>query len=245
VERLALAFESAAPHRRVPDLEMLTRYDAALSAEADQIDLVVAGAYEAMAHFDLFAAQAMLYFATVSFAEASQRLVPKESAAWGGFLGVGDPVLEHLSRESLRRLRQITQRKGETGTAAERAAFAQWIARSIAPRNVAGLADPARRNLYPVDFDALIERHELLGLSRGQLLEALPALRGMTIPPPFPLAGAALPPHSTRAQKKILHNQDLLSQIVGNQVKIIRNQQAIIKNQKKIMQATRAKTRGR
>ena len=37
-------------------------------AEGDQIDLIAAGAYEAVGHFDLFAAQAMLYFATVSFA---------------------------------------------------------------------------------------------------------------------------------------------------------------------------------
>jgi len=208
VERLALAFESAAHRRRVPDLDILTRYDAALAAEADQIDLVVAGAYEAMAHFDLFAAQAMLYFATVSFAEASQRLVPKEAAAWGGFLGVGDPVLGPMARESLRRLRQITGRQSETGSTAERADFAQWIAESIAPRNIAGLADPARRNLYPVDFDALIERHELLGMSRAKLLEALPALRGMSTPPVLPLAGAALPRHSTRAQHAISHQMD-------------------------------------
>ena len=79
VERLALAFESAATKGRVPTHEVLERYDAALSAEADQIDLVVAGAYEAMAHFDLFAAQAMLYFATVSFAEVSQRLAPGDA----------------------------------------------------------------------------------------------------------------------------------------------------------------------
>ena len=133
VERLALAFESAARNRRVPDPDVLTRYDAALSAEADQIDLVVAGAYEAMAHFDLFAAQAMLYFAAVSFAEASQRLVPQESVAWNGFLGVGDPVLGPLPREALRRLRQITQRRGEVGTADERREFVDWITRAIAP----------------------------------------------------------------------------------------------------------------
>ena len=186
VERLALAFESAARNRRVPDPEVLTRYDAALSAEADQIDLVVAGAYEAMAHFDLFAAQAMLYFATVSFAEASQRLVPKESAAWNGFLGVGDPVLEPLARDSLRRLRQITQGRGSIGTSAERRGFEDWIGHAIAPRNIAGLADPARRNLYPVDFDALIEHHALLGMSRDQLVQALPALRGMTSPARIP-----------------------------------------------------------
>jgi FADH2 O2-dependent halogenase len=181
VERLALAFESAARNRRVPDPDVLTRYDAALSAEADQIDLVVAGAYEAMAHFDLFAAQAMLYFATVSFAEASQRLVPKESAAWNGFLGVSDPVLEPLARDSLRRLRQITQGRGDIGTSAERRGFEDWIGHAIAPRNIAGLADPAR-NLYPVDFDALIEHHALLGMSRDQLVRGLPALRGMAPP---------------------------------------------------------------
>jgi hypothetical protein len=169
----------------VPDLAILTRYDTALSAEADQIDLVVAGAYEAMAHFDLFAAQAMLYFGTVSFAEASQRLLPGESAAWNGFLGVGDPVLGPLARESLERLRLVTQRRGAVGSPSERLAFSGWIAREIAARNIAGLADPARRNLYPVDFDALIEAHALLGMSREQLVEKLPALRGMSPQPSF------------------------------------------------------------
>jgi FADH2 O2-dependent halogenase len=185
VERLALAFESAAERRRVPDLDVLARYDAALGAEADQIDIVVAGAYEAMTHFDLFAGHAMLYFATVSFAEASQRLVPDESAPWNGFLGVGDPVLESLPRESLRRLRQITQRRGEAGTPDERRVFAEWIRHAIAPRNIAGLADPARHNLYPVDFDALIQRHDVFGMSRDQILAALPMMRGMGPQPAF------------------------------------------------------------
>ena len=76
VERLALAFEAAASSTRVPDPATLARYDSALSAEADQIDRVVAGAYESMSHFDLFAAHAMLYFGIVSFAEVSQRLQP-------------------------------------------------------------------------------------------------------------------------------------------------------------------------
>ena len=96
VERLGLMFEDAAPGARVPDIASLDRYACALSAEADQIDTLVAGAYDSMAHFDLFAAQAMLYFATVSFAEVGQRIAPDEAAAWRGFLGVGDPVLEPL-----------------------------------------------------------------------------------------------------------------------------------------------------
>lgn len=185
VERLALAFESAAAGRRIPDAELLARYDAALRAEADQIDRVVAGAYDAMSHFDLFSAQAMLYFAAVSFAEVRQRLMPDESAPWSGFLGVGDPVLDGLPRESLQRLRRITRRSAETGSAAERAAFAAWIDASIAPRNVVGLADAARHNLYPADLDTLIDRHALLGLTRDAMLDALPRLRGLGPEPIF------------------------------------------------------------
>ena len=184
VERLALAFESASSGPRLPDLEVLSRYESALDAEADQIDLVVAGAYEAMAHFDLFAAQAMLYFATVSFAEASQRLAPDDSVAWKGFLGVGDSVLGELPRASLARLRAITGSDGRAGNGEQRAAFVDWITAAVAPRNIAGLAVPQRRNLYPADFGDLIEGHALLGMTRDQVIEALPRLRGV---PPTPV----------------------------------------------------------
>jgi FADH2 O2-dependent halogenase len=185
VERLALAFEDAARGDRKPDAATLARYDAALSEEGDQIDLVVAGAYEALAHFDLFAAQAMLYFTSVSFAEVSQRLAAADDVSWKGFLGVGDPVLGPLARESFERLRRITGERGAPGSASERAEFVDWLGRAIAPRNVAGLADPERHNLYPVDFDVLMERHALLGMTREQLLERLPALRGLGPEPMF------------------------------------------------------------
>ena len=159
IERLAQCFEDG-----MPRAEDLARYETMLSAEADQIDRLVAGAYDAMARFDLFAAHAMIYFATVSFAEVRQRLVKADP--WDGFLGVGDPVLEPLPRESLRRLR--------------RNGFPEWVASAIAPRNIAGLADPAAHNLYPVDLDVLVDRHALLGLSREEIIAALPALRGAT-----------------------------------------------------------------
>jgi FADH2 O2-dependent halogenase len=185
VERLALAFEEAASGTRIPARETLTRYDTALSAEADQIDLVVAGAYEAMAHFDLFAAQAMLYFATVSYAEVMQRMAADDVVAWHGFLGVGDSVLQPLPGESLNRLRQITHGRGDIGTAVERQGFVDWLAGAIDPRNIAGLADGQRRNLYPVNLDALVERHALVGMSRDQVVAALPSLRGMAPDPRF------------------------------------------------------------
>jgi FADH2 O2-dependent halogenase len=182
VERLALCFEEVRGRdSRVPDRRALDRYETMLVREADQIDRLVAGAYEAMAHFDLFAAQAMLYFATVSYAEVRQRLVTHSDThpAWGGFLGVGDEVCDPLPRASLRRLRRITRGEGRTGSSAGRASFAEWVRRSIAPRNVVGLMEPHRRNLYPVDLDVLVDRHALLGLTRDQLVAGLPALRGM------------------------------------------------------------------
>jgi FADH2 O2-dependent halogenase len=181
VERLGLSFEAARSGRRVPEPTELERYERLLVREADQIDRVVAGAYEAMAHFDLFAAQAMIYFATVSYAEVRQRLLPdiEPHPAWGGFLGVEDEVCDPLPRASLRRLLRITRGQGRQGSAAERDSFVSWVTRSIEPRNVAGLADPTRRNLYPVDLDVLVDRHALLGMTRGQLVAGLPALRGI------------------------------------------------------------------
>jgi len=185
VERLALVFEAARSTGRMPAPASLARYAELLHREATQIDRVVAGAYEAMAHFELFAAHAMIYFATVSFAEVGQRLSRDETAAWGGFLGVGDPVLEPLSAEALARLRHITAGAGSPGDVEQRAAHASWVAAAIQSRNVAGLADPSRANLYPADLDVLIDRHALLGLSREQMRAALPALRGMAEPPAF------------------------------------------------------------
>lgn len=179
VERLGLAFESVAKGARVPDAETLARYERSLEAEADQIDRLVAGAYEAMAHFDLFTAHAMLYFATVSYAEVSQRLAPPGSEpAWKGFLGVGDPVLGPIPEEGLRRVLEITRGRGAPGSEEARREYAEWAASAISSRNVAGLADPSRNNLYPVDFDVLLDRHALLGMTRAELTAALPMLRG-------------------------------------------------------------------
>jgi FADH2 O2-dependent halogenase len=186
VERIALAFEDVSKSSRVPKPDTLARYDRALFAEADQIDLVVAGAYEAMSSFDLFASQAMFYFAAVSFAEASQRLVPHDSVAWNGFLGVGDPVLESVPAESLRRLRAMNEVRDAGGGTRE--AFINWMKTSIAPRNVAGLARRNSHNFYPVDFDALVDAHDLLGLSREEIVARLPALRGQGPVPRFTAA---------------------------------------------------------
>lgn len=154
VERLSLLLEHG-----TPDLQ---RYGDLLNFEADHIQKLVAGAYATMGDFDRFAAGSNVYFAAASFGEASQRLLPgpADGWAWSGFLGSTDPV----TREMLSRVQ-------EPG-------FQEKILEIIAPRNLAGLADPTRNRLYPVDLEPLVENAELLGLTREEMRREIPRLRG-------------------------------------------------------------------
>lgn len=165
VERLALLFEGVAGDA--------WRYDYLLRHEADRIAQLVEAAYLALGDFELFTAVAHLYFVTVSWAEARQRLLTETAPhAWEGFLGVGDPHLDALFDDVLAALRA---RHSELF---DRAAWRRRLREGLAPRNVAGLDDPARRNLYPVDLDVLVGRAALLGLEREEIVAALPRLRG-------------------------------------------------------------------
>ncbi len=134
------------------------------------------GAYLAMKDFEVFVSHSFLYFATVSFEEVLQRLDPAAvdgtPPAWRGFLGAGDGVLEAAYAEALRRLTELASGGGS------RQRFHAWVGETIAPRNVAGLADPRRRNLYPVDLELLVERAALLGRTADQLRANLHRLRG-------------------------------------------------------------------
>lgn len=172
VERLAFDLASGRPWE--PEV-----YAGTLAREADQVQRLVETAYRTLHRFDLFVPVTFLYFAAVSFEEARQRLLTEDPASpefqAPAFLGADDPVLAGLFRETLERLRRMAGR--EAGPQ-EAEAFARWMAEAIAPRNVAGLADPARRNLYPADLDLLVERAPLLGLTPEEVRAALPRLRG-------------------------------------------------------------------
>ncbi len=162
VERLAFLLKDGS----IADLD---RYGALLALEADHLERLVGGAYEAMGDFDLFASYSYLYFAAASFAEASQRLLPRENPwAWEGFLGAGDPVLKGALDRVLTDLRE-----------APRQDFEDVVRRAIAPRNLAGLVDPARQRLYPVDLESLVEAAGLLGLTREEIRREIPRLRGL------------------------------------------------------------------
>ena len=143
----------------------------------EQIDHLVAGAYEVAGDFSLFAAHSLLYFAVVSFAEASQRLHDRDDVMWQGFLGASDSRLIELFQESFGRLREV----GRSQDAAARRVYVEWARDAIAPWNVGGFGFPARHNLYPVDLELLVRRSLLLGLTREQVEERLPRLRGSTV----------------------------------------------------------------
>jgi FADH2 O2-dependent halogenase len=184
VERLALLMErdeTSAGIGTVGSGVDFEPYGALLEKEADQITRLIQGAYLAMDHFRLFAAQSFLYFSTVSFQELQQRLqvgsADPGSSAWQGFLGAGDVDTERLFVESNSRLRALKEVEDATDTL-DAESYDRWIREQIECRNVIGLSDPSRNNLYPVDIDLLLSRAELLGLTRDEMQARVHLLRG-------------------------------------------------------------------
>ncbi len=163
IERVGSLFASG-----LPSAAGLARYEALLAEEADAVDRLVSGAYRTMADFQLFEAYAMLYFAFVSFTEASRRLAPEaRDWAWEGFFGCRDALVSGVLAEAVRQL-EAPEPDVE--------AFSRWISQAIEPRNIAGLADPARAGLYPVDLEALVAAAGKLGMTTEEVREALPRL---------------------------------------------------------------------
>jgi FADH2 O2-dependent halogenase len=186
VERLGLIFTAGSDRGQLAPYEInagMLRYGRQLAIEAQHMETLMAGTYLAMRDFELFVAQSFLYFATVSFEEVDQRLFPSGHAgqppAWGGFLGAGDPHLESIFVDSKERLEAILLNREAEPEDSEREDFVTWIRAAIAGRNIAGLGDPDRRNLYPVDLDLLVERADLVGLTPQEMQTQLHRLRGM------------------------------------------------------------------
>ena len=154
--------------KRVDRTSGLDKYATLLGREADHLERLMAGAYALLGDFGDFVPYSQLYFVAASYQETAQRLLdppagPLNGWAWQGFLGAEDPLLGDavatFSRRALERRRR--RAAGEIPSAAE---FAESIAAATEPRNVAGLFDPARRNLYPADPEVVRRRASLLGL---------------------------------------------------------------------------------
>ncbi len=179
IERLVPLFRSG-----VPDPSALAAYDAELQHEADQIERLLAGAYALLHDGPAFAAYAMFYFALVSSAEAEQRLFPERPRR--GFLDAHDPARRALAATLAQRARAAGARLFRAPPAergALRAALEAAVSSAIEPFNVAGLADPARRNLYGVYSAQLVDSASKFGVAASEVTARLGRLRGADAPP--------------------------------------------------------------
>lgn len=161
--------------------EGLVEYSRQLAAEAAQVESLIYGAHLARPDFAVYTAHTQLYFALVSFEEVRQRIFdgPDGQISDRRFLGGGDEWSERVLGEAVARLEGWSS-AGRTD--ASGADYVKWVSDVVAPRNIAGLADPERRNLYPVDMDLLVERSGLMGLTAAEMIPLLPRLRGQRQP---------------------------------------------------------------
>jgi FADH2 O2-dependent halogenase len=143
IQRLALVLERALSGE--PDTAHATAdYSRTTLQEADHVARFIAGCYAAFPRFDEFAAWSMFYFAAASHSELSRRL---HGDRWSrGFLAAQDERLVNAMRE----LSPASADRFATPTLQSR------VAGAIEPINVAGLADPAKRNWYGVDVEATV-----------------------------------------------------------------------------------------
>ena len=149
--------------RGVPAPAAALRYGRLLATEADHIDRLLVAAYRLMDDFESFTAVAMAYFAAASFDELRQRLLdpPDRGWCWQGFLGAGGAVRRGLFEE-------LDERSANPAPARQ---LTDWIGPAIEPRNLIGLDDPRRRNVYPVDLEDMERRTEEIAAG----LEVAPA----------------------------------------------------------------------
>lgn len=154
---------------KLPDPDALSQYDALLGQEADQIERLIVGALRASCDFRLFASWSYLYFAWAAAAETRARLDLDPPSS---FLDADRREARRLFIEA----RSALEVALEAGNEAATRRFEGWVAEQIAPFDIAGLADPSRRNLYPVDLDVLVERAGRLGMTPEAMRAALPRL---------------------------------------------------------------------
>lgn len=143
IERLASIFE-----RRLGRDEFsaaLQEHDRILQSEIDLVDQIVHGCYRGFVDFGLFSSMAMFYFAG---AHNSEDLRRRRLARPGSAFLLAD---NRAFRAAVDRCYDEVLALTSTGSRGPREvrAFYELVKRSIAPFNIAGLCDDARKNMYP------------------------------------------------------------------------------------------------
>ncbi|MBB6126488.1 NAD(P)/FAD-dependent oxidoreductase [Mucilaginibacter lappiensis] len=119
------------------------KYQDGVFEELKLIDQLVAGCYQTMDRFGLFNAWSMLYFAaTIAY---EQRLLKQMQP--GYFLGADDLPMREMINLCYQDLTEIIRKQHVTAN--DISQFTELIRQRIAPVNIAGLLDPALKNMYP------------------------------------------------------------------------------------------------
>jgi FADH2 O2-dependent halogenase len=122
--------------------EHLAGYDQALQREMAFLDLLVHGSYQAFGNFRLLAAFTMYYFAgAISGEERRKQGIAGENEE---FLSSHLPDFRAGVERGYRSLLDLCRQEKP-----DIAGYERQVAADIAPWNMVGLCDPAKRNLYP------------------------------------------------------------------------------------------------
>ena len=147
--------------------ESLRAYSRSTLIELDATAHFIAALYAGMRDFDVFTNLCMLYFAATSFAETSLRMERREAQA--PFLMQDHP---QFAAAFARCCDSVLSRHGRFSDQ-ERQDLHEQVVRAIEPINIAGLADPSRRNWYGVEAGDLSSNARKLGVNAGTLLSTL------------------------------------------------------------------------
>ncbi len=120
----------------------LKEYEHSIFEELKLMDLLIAGCYKTMAHFELFNAWSMVYFAALIAHE--KRRIQHQSP--GYFLNADDPAIQDMVQKSYADLMKIISQQHPSHKEIRR--FTNVVRERIAPFNTAGLLDPSLKNMY-------------------------------------------------------------------------------------------------
>lgn len=173
IERLSRILEESWGHSDLND--RLAAYGETTLSEVDAVADFISGCYAAMPRFRQFAALSMFYFAAASFSEMARRLDKRHLVR--RFLAADHPQFGPALHEAA----EWVRRAGADADDAAIAAFEQCVEEGIACLNIAGLADPAKRNWYGVDLGDVVRGAHKLEMSPTEMqviLETAPWATG-------------------------------------------------------------------
>lgn len=140
-----------------PTPEALSEYEKLTFEDLDWTAEFIACHFAHFGDFERFSALTMYYFAAASYSEMARRLGVKAPR----FLAGDDPAF----RAGIARCRGATNLDPK--------AFADAVCADIERKNVAGLADPSKKNWYGVDLSDVIRGAEKLGFAPSEMEKLL------------------------------------------------------------------------